>query len=174
MIPFLSKMLAFSLLFSLLLPGCGKKKEQAADTLGPMLEAGTGALLVAFPRLPEANRENWLAQVTVIGPSETKSLPRIPLADQQAVMILNLNPGQYSVVAQAWLRKNNPHAGGSLSGVTVRAGEITILQGSRLSGTQTAQPLEPLIALNPVPWSLSAREKFHEFVADVLRTSVKG
>lgn len=157
---------------SILLSGCKRKSDE--PMYPAMLESGKGAVLVTFYRHPEANRETWLSQATLVGPWDTKVLPRISLADQQAILIMNVPPGAYSMVAQAWLRKMAPHAGGSLSGIEIAAGKLTIVQGNRLKGGERFDPVEPLVVLDTVPWKLKRTEEFHEYIAGVIQSSVKG
>jgi len=167
--PIISGLLLLSVLFAVI--GCQRK-----DPAGPpvMLDEGKGALLVVFERVPGADRETWLSQITLVGNADTKALPRIPLAGQQSLLVLNVPPGFYSVVTQAWLRKNVPHAGGSLSTVEVRGGRLTILEGRLLTGEERFQPVEPLVLVRTVPWTLRRTEQFHDYMADVIKSSVKG
>ena len=167
--PSLSTALLLSVL--LVLSGC-KRKEHTGPTV--MLDGGTGAMLVIFDRVPGADRETWLSQITLVGNSDTKTLPRVSLADQQSLIVLDIPAGRYSVVAQAWLRKNIPHAGGSLSGVEIKPGQLTILQGALLAGRERFQPVEPLRLIRSVPWTLAKTEDFHEYIADVIKSSAKG
>jgi len=155
------------LLLSVLIAFSGCKRTQPAAP-PVMLDDGRGAILVIFERVPGADRDSWLSQITLAGPGDTKTLPRIPVADQQSLLVLNVPPGFYSVTAQAYLRKNPPHAGGSLSAVEVKSGRLTVLQGNRLTGEERFQPVEPLHFVNCVPWTLRQTEKFHEYIADII------
>jgi hypothetical protein len=159
------------LLWVLFAPGC-RHKDPAGPTV--MLEGGKGALLIVFAGVAGANAETWLSQATLVGNSETKTLPRIPMAEQQALFVLNVPPGFYSVVAQAWIRKNAPHAGGSLSGVEIRSGQLTILEGRLLTGENPFQPAQPLRLVRSVPWALHRIEEFHDYMAELIKSSVKG
>jgi hypothetical protein len=167
--PIVATLLLLSVLFAAF--GC-KRSERAGPVV--MLDQGNGAIMVVFQPVPDADRETWLSQITLVGNSDTKTLPRIPLADEQSLLVFNVPPGFYSVVAQAWLRKNPPHAGGSLSGVEVRSGRLTILQGPLLTGAERFQPVEPLRVVKSVPWTLQRTERFHEYIADLIKSSVKG
>jgi hypothetical protein len=166
--PIISTLLLLSVLFS---AGCKRK-----DPAGPpaMLDEGKGAVLVVFQRVPGADRETWLSQITLVGNADTKALPRFPLAGHQSLLVLNVPPGFYSVVTQAWLRKHPPHAGGTLSGVEVRSGRLTILEGRLLTGEERFQPVEPMRLVRTVPWTLPRTEQFHDYIADVIKSSVKG
>jgi hypothetical protein len=166
--PIISTLLLLFVLFAI---GCKRQ-----DPAGPpaMLEGDKGAVLVVFQHVPGADRETWLSQITLVGNADTKALPRFPLAGHQALLVLNVPPGFYHVVAQAWLRKNPPHAGGSLSGVEIKSGRLTILEGRLLIGEERFQPVEPLGLLRTVPWTLPRTEQFHDYIADVIKSSVKG
>jgi hypothetical protein len=166
--PIISTLLLPSVLFA---AGCKRQ-----DPAGPpaMLEEGKGAVLVVFQRVPGADRETWLSQITLVGNADTKALPRFPMAGQQSLLVLNVPPGFYSVVTQAWLRKHPPHAGGSLSGMEIRRGRLTILEGRLLTGEERFQPVEPLRLVRTVPWTLPRTEQFHDYIADVIKSSVKG
>jgi hypothetical protein len=167
--PLISGLLLFSVFFTL--TGC---KRQAHTGPPVMLDSGTGALLIVFDRVAGADRETWLSQITLIGNTDTKTLPRITLADQQSLIVLDIPAGFYSVVTQAWLRKNPPHAGGSLSGVEIKAGQLTVLKGVLLTGEERFQPMEPLQIIRAMPWTLSRTEDFHVYIADIIKSSVKG
>jgi hypothetical protein len=166
--PIISGLLLLSVLFA---AGCKRQ-----DPAGPvaMLDEGKGAVLVVFQHVPGADRETWLSQITLVGNADTRTLPRIPMAGQQSLLVLNVPPGFYSVVAQAWLRKHPPHAGGSLSGVEIRSGRLTILEGRLLTGEERFQPVEPMRLVRTVPWTLRRTEQFHDYMADVIKSSVKG
>lgn len=155
----------------LLAIGC--KRKDPADPVA-MLEEGKGAVLVVFQRVPGADRETWLSQITLMGSADTKALPRFPLAGRQSLLVLNVPPGFYSVVTQAWLRKNPPHAGGSLSRVEIRSGRLTILEGRLLTGENRFRPVEPLGLVRTIPWTLRRIEEFHDYIADIIKSSVKG
>jgi len=167
--PILPALLLLSILLSV--TSCRRK-----DPAGPpvMLENGKGALLIVFQRVPDASPETWLSQLTLVGNADTKTLPRVSLAGLQSLLVFNVPPGFYSVVAHAWLRKNPPHAGGSLSGVEIKNGRLTILEGRMLTGEKRFQPVEPLRPLRSVPWTLRRVEQFHDYMADVIKSSVKG
>ena len=156
-----------------LLSGCGKKRE---ETVRPtvLLETGTGALLVTFPKPSDFTPDEWLAQVNLNGPAETRSCPRIPLSEIQALMVLNIPPGSYEVTSLAWMRTRVPDSGGTLPKVEIRAAEVTVLRCPSLGGNPTFQPTQPLIALGRASWTLSQPEQFPDFVAEILRTSAKG
>jgi hypothetical protein len=166
--PFFLCLLLLSVLFA---AGC-KRKDPASPPA--MLDEGKGAVLVVFQRVPGADRETWLSQITLVGNADTKALPRFPLAGHQSLLVLNVPPGFYSLVTQAWLRKHPPHAGGSLSGIEIKSGRLTILEGRLLTGEERFQPVEPLRFVRTVPWTLPRSEQFHDYIADVIKSSVKG
>jgi len=167
--PFFLCLLLLSVLFAVI--GCQRKDPASPPA---MLDEGKGAVLVVFQRVPGADRETWLSQITLVGNADTKALPRFPLAGHQSLLVLNVPPGFYSLVTQAWLRKHPPHAGGSLSGIEIKSGRLTILEGRLLTGEERFQPVEPLRFVRTVPWTLPRSEQFHDYIADVIKSSVKG
>lgn len=170
------RLLLFGLAALVIYTGCGKQREGggAPPEQAAMLDPGTGALLISFPELSDFVRADWLAQVTLIGVHDTKSLPRIPLADRQSVLVLNIPHGTYHAVARAWLRKQVPAAGGTFDNLQIRAGELTILRGQPLPPEQAFDTEIPMTFVAVEPWTLRTTELFQDYIADVLRSTVKG
>ncbi|MBU1983906.1 hypothetical protein KJ815_05800, partial [bacterium] len=119
-------------------------------------------------------REDWLTLVRLYGSSDTQTLPRIPLADLQTVLVLDVEPGIYRVVAQAWTRKHHPTAGGVLDSVRVESGKITVLRAQRLTGPFVAEPEVPLFHSASQTWTLRSADQLPDFVSEIVRQTVKG
>jgi hypothetical protein len=159
------------------LTGCSHKAkppEPPFSGSGVILKTGTGAILVHLPTTISYDRADWMAQIDLEGPYETDGLPRIPLPELQAVLVLNLPPGVYRVTAQAWIRKLLPFVGGSLINAEVVAGEITVLRGKYLRGEPYPYFGLPLTKLPSQRWTLETPGGLREFLATVIPPVTKG
>jgi hypothetical protein len=159
------RLLTLLFLSALVLLACGKKKTPAVSSV--VLESGKGAVMVVFPQMDRSNPENWIAQVHLDGPFETRQLPRMPFADLQSVMIYNITPGKYKVVASAAFRKSQPSFGGSLDSLEVHAGELMVLAGKPLRQEAFPYANIRLDFVERSPWTLEAPDKLHDYIADM-------
>ena len=141
-----------------------------------LLQTGKGALLVTFPRRENFAREDWMAQVLLTGASNTSELPRVPMADLQAVLVLNVPPGQYNVIAHSWLRKRETESpyGGSASDVDIQAGQITVLKASYAGSDTYPFAQTPLQFTSIFPWTLDSPQALSIYISDVIGKSAKG
>lgn len=154
-----------AVLFSgLLLPGCSKKKPQFTA----MLEPGKSAVMVVFPSAEVVQAADWMAQVNLEGAADTKHLPRFPLADLKALLILNVQPGTYTVMGHAWTRKSPPSCGGTLQGVAVGAGELVVLEGAPLGSDGYPYSNTRLKVRERSRWELDSQNKLKDYMAGVL------
>jgi len=171
----MNKILSIAAFVLVLIAGCGKKSQTIPQSpSGVILELGKGAVLISFPKTDDFTREDWLAIAHLDGPSDTQSLPRIPFADVQSLLVLNIEPGAYTVSAQAWMRKSSPSTGGILPGVDVVAGRVTILRAQRLPGIVSPVPTVPLIPAGNETWILQSGEKLPQYVARLVEDADKG
>jgi hypothetical protein len=157
-------------LLSVLLLSCSKKKSDD-PAAAAILESGKGAVLVVFPHRSDLVRENWMAHVRLQGQNLTDSLPRIPFADLESVLVLNVPEGNYEITAWAWMKKvdRSPRAGGSKPGVKVKSGHVTILRAR-----EAASGMRPLDAMGEADWNESNPTHLQDFMADVIDKSAKG
>lgn len=170
------------LLMSLVLVGCSRREEGLNKTASSrqtnvMLKAGNGALLVTFPQTADFQRETWMAQIELEGPYDTGTLPRVPLADQRTVIVLDIPPGEYSVVAQSWTRRSHaapPQAGGSLDYVKISAGKVMILEAKLLGIDVHPFVNTPLERLSSALWTLPLAEQLPAWIAEVVSDSRGG
>jgi hypothetical protein len=153
------------LLVILLVVGSKKKSVPASSVL---LNGGTGAVLVIFPATKNVVAESWMAQINLEGKPDTKSLPRVPLADLNAILVLNVPPSTYKVMSHAWLRRSPPRVGGSLEGVRVTAGEISILQGQMLGESLYPYNGVHMQKRPSVVWQLDSPDRLHDYLAAVV------
>lgn len=167
---------AIAILTTLLFVGCGKKPDAPSPLPSgtAILEPGRGAVLVQFDRSKNVPPEDWLALVHLQSELDARALRRMPLADLQAMIVLDVEPGVYRVVAQAWRRKFPPSSGGTLDSVRVTAGHLTILTAPPLYGEFTAEPQARLTQKGRTIWTLRSESELPEFVAEALRRSEKG
>ncbi|MDD5088521.1 MAG: hypothetical protein PHI18_06960 [bacterium] len=165
--------MALGLMCAFALLGCGKKPAPPSAS-GVILAPGTGAVLVQFDRMEDFRRDDWLALIHLQGGRDTKTLRRIPLADLQSVLVLDVEPGRYRVVAQAWTRKHPPASGGTLDDVPVEAGQVTILRAQPLGAKFTAEPKEPLRSVGNRTWTLRSDNELPDFVSEMLQQTEKG
>jgi hypothetical protein len=175
-----TRMLLAALLSSLLLLSCSKKETPPAGEPAPsgatdvMLEPGTGAVMVLHPAPPKFNRDSWMVQVVLEGAESTDKLPVIPLADLRCATVLNIPPGDYTVISSSYLRKQPVFAGGSLDHVIVKAGEIVILTAGGVGTDEFPYPDIRLKIVDRKPWTLRSRDRFHQFVAAIVKDSAQG
>jgi hypothetical protein len=158
-------LLLVALLVILLASGSKKKNIPVSSV---MLNGGTGAVLVVFPATRDVVAENWMAQINLEGDQDTKSLPRIPLSELNAVIVLNVPPGKYKVMAHAWLRRSPPRVGGSLEGVRVTAGEISILRGQALGENLYPYANVQMQKSPSAVWQLDAPDRLRDYLAKVI------
>jgi hypothetical protein len=157
-----------------LLSAVSCKSRSADPTAGVLLEPGKGAIMVVFARMPDFRREDWMTLITIDGPADTRSLPRIPLADLQTLVVMNIPPGRYNVAATAWCRKSASSSGGYLQGVEVKAGAVSVLRAPVLAQNPSVVSDSPLERRGFEPWSLESPGKFHQFAAGLVRRSTRG
>lgn len=162
------------LLTALLPIGCGKKPAPPPSPSGVILAFGKGAVLVHFGAKENLRREDWLAQIHLQGAHDTHSLPRIPLADLKSLLVLDVEPGVYRVIAQAWVRKHTPTTGGTLDSVRVSSGQVTVLRAQPLSDEFSAEPEVPLLPIGRQTWTLRTEGELPSYVSEVLQQTVKG
>jgi len=165
---------AIAILMALL--GCGKKPDAPSPLPSgtAILEPGRGAVLVQFDRSKDVLPEDWLALIHLQGGPDTRALRRMPLADLQAMIVLDVEPGEYRVVAQAWKRKFPPSSGGTLDSVRVTAGHLTILTAPPLYGEFSAEPQARLMQKGRTIWTLRSESELPNFVSEVLQQTEKG
>ncbi|MBI5060248.1 hypothetical protein HZB60_10775 [candidate division KSB1 bacterium] len=157
------------------LAGCkGKHAEDSGPPSSVMLDAQTGAVLVRFPKLADFDRESWMSQIQLEGGVDTRALPRVPMADLQSTLVLNVPSGVYRVTAVAWVRKLNPTSGGALDSVIVRPGEISILVAQPVGTDRYPFAFTKLQPQSPRVWRLPRKEEMHEYIADLMATADKG
>lgn len=154
--------------------GCKKSEAPDQQPSGVILKLGKGAVMVSFPQTENFSRENWLAMVNLTGPHKTHLLPRVTMADLQTMVVLDIEPGTYSVSAQAWLRKQPPSAGGMMDSIEVQAGKVTLLQAQKLPEFRTPEPTVPLKYAGKRTWTLQSGDQMHEYVAELRRLTEKG
>lgn len=140
------------------------KEVPKLDTKGVLLQAGYAALLVAFPEPAAAG--DWLSMVTLHGQGETELLPRIPLASSHSVTVLNIPPGEYTVDAKAWVRKNSPYAGGISKPVKLNAGELLLLRGSPILNKDGSLEGVELLEAGRTTWSLKSPPELTKYIAE--------
>lgn len=118
----------------------------------------------------------WMAQVTLLGMEDNHSLPRIPFPQSRAMLVLNIPPANYRVIAHAWFQHAgaSPHAGGSLPDVVVRAGEITMLKAPLVTKDRYPYAETALTPLKSTPWTLNSSTGFREYVAELVQKTTKG
>ena len=162
------------LLIASSLLSCNRKSPEPASGTNVVLQPGTGALLVVFPMDQMIARNEWLAQVTLDGPNETRSLPRVPMGDLQSVLILHVVPGTYAVTASAWERKQAPKYGGSHSGIEIQPGKLTVVRAQALNGEPYPHSNTPLAFDRFESWSLARPDRFQEFIAETVKETTKG
>ncbi len=167
-----SAVLFLSLL--ILLSGCKRKAAESAEGTNVLLKQGTGALLVIFPRDVMIDRARWRAQVMLEGSADTKSLPRVPLADQQSLLVMHVAPGIYKVTASAWAHGGDPVFGGTLANVDVRAGQMTIVKAQVLNNDPYPHPRTTMEFVRIAPWRLQNADRLREYIADVAVGIEKG
>jgi len=156
------------------LAGCRAKRAESGPPSSVMLRAQTGAVLVHFPKLADFDRETWMSQIQLDGGGETRALPRLPLADLQSTIVLNVPPGTYRATAVAWVRKIAPSAGGTLDLVVVRSGEITILDAQPIGSDRYPFAVTRLKMRTPQVWRLPSAERVNEYVAELISATTSG
>jgi hypothetical protein len=152
-------------LVAMLIVACGKKKAPMVSSI--VLESGKGAVMVVFPQMSQSSAENWLAMINLDGPFATNQLPRMPFADLQSVMVYNIVPGKYKIVASAAFRKSQPSYGGSLDSLDVHAGELIVLSAKALGQEASPYPNVRLDYVEHSPWTLESSDKLHDYIADM-------
>jgi hypothetical protein len=147
----------------LLVASCGKKSKPVTATI---LEPGKGAVMVVFPSPRDFSAENWWAQINLEGEADTRLLPRMPFADLKSIMVYNIPPGRYKIIASSGMKKNPPMFGGALDSLFVRAGELQVLGGHALG--QASYPIDriPLDFVSRSPWILESPNGLHDFIAE--------
>ena len=165
---------AFAVSLLLVISCGGQKSAPPAGNSGVVLNAGTGALLIVFPHDPRIARADWLAQVNLNGDHDTRSLPRVPMGDLQAMMVLHIPPGTYRVTTNAYRRGNPPAIGGSLPNVEIRSGQMTILKARPLQGDPYPYFATPLEVADTVPWTLKSPNQLKDFIAQAVKETTKG
>ena len=163
---FLSLLILFS--------GCKRKAAETDRSTNVLLQPGTGALLVVFPRDVMIERSRWRAQVMLEGGADAASLPRVPLADQQSLLVMHVLPGVYKVTASAWAHGGDPVSGGTLANVDVRNGQMTIIKAQVLNNDPYPHPRTTMEFVRIAPWRLQNPDRLREYVADVAAGIEKG
>ena len=160
---------------AMLIASCKSRADRDGGTPSDvMLEPQTGALLVQFPKSDPFDRETWMSQIQLDGDVDTRSLPRLPMADLQSTLVLNVTPGMYRVTAVAWTRKLAPTAGGRLDSVVVRPGQVTVLGAQAVGRDIYPFPATRLVPLAHRVWQLQRREGVQEYIADMIASTPKG
>ena len=189
-----------TLLSFLLLLGCSKPADKKADVIDVkegttteapgkaspgeprvgaspvLLKYGTAAALVVFPTLEGAKRGDWLSLVNFGNDETTRSLPRVPIGEAMSALIMNIPPGFYPVEAQAWLRKNEPYAGGKSGTVSFAAGELVVLRVNEAGSEKPPFDKVAIEVADRLTWGLDAApnlQKYLSAIADQARAKKK-
>lgn len=144
-----------------------KSKPAAELSTNIVLTRGTGAIIVIFPKPSYFTRSDWMAQITLDGPLDTHTLPRMPFADVQSLLMLNIPPATYSGSTVSFVRGSPPSFGGSFDSLSVKAGEITILKAKDIS--REHYPFEGTL-LKPsgtAIWSLKDANQLQAYITEL-------
>jgi hypothetical protein len=163
-------------MLALLVLSCGKKKSEQNSGGSALLQSDRGALMVTFPTRGQFDRDAFMAQVQISGGEDFDRLPRMPMGDLECILVLNIPPGSYQIVAHSWLRKRDvgPQYGGSLNNVVIKAGMVTVLGGKKIGSEPYPYPNLPLESLRSFPWMAQNAGALKEFVAGIKDKSAKG
>jgi hypothetical protein len=168
---------ALCFLFSvLLLSACSKKKADDDASAHVILQSGTGAVLVVFPHRTDLARNQWMAQVHLDGAFNADTLPRVPYADLESMLVLNVPEGRYDVTAWAWMTKidNSPRAGGVLKSVDVKRGQVTVLRAADFRVSRTTTSGDLLVKLGFMDWREDNPLHLKDYIAEVIGKTAKG
>jgi hypothetical protein len=142
----------------------GEPKSGASTVL---LKHGTAAARVVFPEAKDAKSGEWLTLVNVGNEETTHSLPRVPIGDAHATLMLNIPPGFYPVDAQAWLRKQEPYAGGRSGVISFAAGEFVVLMVNEPGMEKPPFGNVPIEVADRLTWGLDAAPNLQKYVGKI-------
>jgi hypothetical protein len=151
-----------------------KTKSRAELATEVLLTRGTGAVMVVFPKPAFFERTTWMAQVELNGPASAETLPRMPLADIQSILVMNVPPGTYTGTAVSFIRGRQPVFGGALDSVVVMPGEVTILQGRDISREQYPFGGVRVRPSSRALWTLKRADLLQAYVAQLAAQSARG